>query len=46
MIGANSTIIDKISICSDVIIGAGSLVICNINIPGTYVGNPVRKVNC
>jgi len=44
-IGANSVIRDKISICDNVTIGAGSVVICEITEPGTYVGNPVRKIN-
>ncbi len=43
-IGAGSTIIDKISICDNVIIGANSVVIKDIDIPGTYVGNPVRRI--
>jgi UDP-N-acetylbacillosamine N-acetyltransferase len=43
-IGAGSVIADKISICSNVIIGAGGVVIRNITEPGTYVGNPVRKI--
>ena len=44
MLGAKSTIIDKISICSNVTIGAGTVVIRNIEEPGTYVGNPARKI--
>lgn len=44
MIGANSTIIDKISICDNVIIGAGSVVVKDITVPGTYAGNPARKI--
>ena len=43
-IGAGATVIDKISICDDVIIGANAAVINNIDSPGTYVGNPVRKI--
>ncbi len=43
-IGAGSTIIDKISICDNVIIGANSVVIKDIDMPGTYVGNPVRRI--
>lgn len=43
-IGANSTVIDKVNICSNVIIGAGSVVISDITTPGTYVGNPIRKI--
>lgn len=42
--GLRSTVIDKIEICSDVVIGAGSLVTKNILVPGTYVGAPARKV--
>ncbi|MCD4682878.1 MAG: acetyltransferase [Bacteroidales bacterium] len=43
-IGAGATIIDKLSVCDDVIIGANSVVIKNIDEPGTYVGNPARRV--
>ena len=43
-IGAGSTVIDKISICDNVIIGANSVVIKEIDMPGTYVGNPVRRI--
>jgi sugar O-acyltransferase (sialic acid O-acetyltransferase NeuD family) len=43
-LGANSTVIDKVNICSHVIIGAGSVVISDITEPGTYVGNPTRKI--
>jgi len=43
-IGAGATVIDKIKICNNVIIGANSLVVNDIVEPGTYVGNPVRKI--
>lgn len=43
-IGAGAVIIDKIKICSDVIVGANSVVVEDIKKPGTYVGNPVRKI--
>jgi sugar O-acyltransferase (sialic acid O-acetyltransferase NeuD family) len=43
-LGANSCIKEKISICSDVIIGAGGVVIRDITNPGVYAGNPVRKL--
>ena len=43
-IGANATIIDNLTITSNVIIGAGSVVIKNILNPGTYAGNPLRKI--
>lgn len=43
-IGSNAVIREKITICSDVIIGAGSVVVKDITEPGTYVGNPVKKI--
>ena len=42
--GLRSTIIDKLEICDNVSVGAGSLVTKNIAIPGMYVGSPARKV--
>ena len=39
-----STVIDKIEICNDVVIGAASFVTKPIVIPGTYVGTPARRV--
>ncbi len=41
-IGSNATIL-PVSICNDVVIGAGAVVTKNINEPGIYVGNPARK---
>jgi acetyltransferase-like isoleucine patch superfamily enzyme len=40
-IGSNATIL-PVSICDNVIIGAGSVVTKDIATPGFYVGNPVR----
>ena len=38
--------LDKnITICDNVIIGMNSNVIKNINEPGIYVGNPLKKLN-
>jgi len=34
-----------VSICDDVVIGAGAVVTKDITEPGTYVGNPTRKLN-
>lgn len=42
--GAGSTIKDKISVCNDVVIGAGSVVVRDIEIPGVYVGVPVKRI--
>lgn len=42
-IGSNSTIL-PVTICDDVVIGAGSVVTKDITEPGTYAGNPARKL--
>ena len=46
MCGIGSILINKIKICSDVILGAGSIVTKNISKPGTYitVENKLRKL--
>ena len=43
LIGSNSTIL-PVKITDNVIIGAGSVVVKNIEEPGTYAGNPAIKV--
>ena len=43
-IGSNATIL-PVSICDDVVIGAGAVVTKNITKPGTYAGNPARKLS-
>ena len=45
LIGSNATIM-PVSICDNVVIGAGSVVIRDINEPGTYAGNPAQKIRC
>jgi acetyltransferase-like isoleucine patch superfamily enzyme len=42
-IGSNATIL-PVKICDDVVIGAGSVVTKDIAQPGTYAGNPARKL--
>jgi UDP-3-O-[3-hydroxymyristoyl] glucosamine N-acyltransferase len=44
LFGLRSTVIDKIEICDDVVVGAASFVTKPISVPGTYVGTPARKV--
>jgi sugar O-acyltransferase (sialic acid O-acetyltransferase NeuD family) len=43
--GSNASTIEKITIASDVVIGAGACVIRDIINNGTYVGIPAKKVN-
>ena len=40
-IGSGSTIL-PISICDNVVIGAGAVVTKNITVPGVYIGNPAK----
>ncbi|ANV97913.1 UDP-3-O-(3-hydroxymyristoyl)glucosamine N-acyltransferase [Helicobacter enhydrae] len=42
-IGSNATIL-PISICDDVVIGAGSVVTRDITTSGIYAGNPARQI--
>lgn len=44
MIGSRAVLIQGVKIGNDVIVGAGSVVIGNIERKGTYVGNPVHKI--
>lgn len=43
-VGTNSCIREKINICNDTTIGLSSGVVKDINIGGTYVGSPVKKI--
>jgi sugar O-acyltransferase (sialic acid O-acetyltransferase NeuD family) len=43
-IGSQSVVANCVKICSNCVIGAGTVVYKDINEPGTYVGNPVRKI--
>ncbi len=42
-IGTNATIL-PVTICDNVVIGAGAVVTKNIDQPGIYAGNPARKI--
>lgn len=42
-IGSNATIL-PVTICDNVVVGAGSVVTKSINKPGVYAGNPARKL--
>lgn len=43
-LATGSIILGAIDVCDDVIIGANSLVIKNIEEKGSYVGNPARRI--
>ena len=43
-VGSGSAIKEGIAICSNTLIGMGSVVVKNIDQPGTYVGNPAKKI--
>lgn len=43
-IGAGAVVKDQLSICADVTIGAGAVVVKDITEPGTYIGNPLKKL--
>jgi acetyltransferase-like isoleucine patch superfamily enzyme len=42
-IGSGTAIL-PVEICDDVVIGAGAVVTRDITVPGTYAGNPARKL--
>lgn len=42
-IGSNATIL-PVTICDNVVIGAGAVVTKDISVPGVYVGNPAKKL--
>lgn len=42
--GANASIREKLTVCSDVTVGMGAVVVKDITEPGVYVGNPLRKL--
>ncbi|WP_167619060.1 acetyltransferase [Maribellus sediminis] len=43
-IGSNTVVANNITVCDNVIVAAGSQVLKSITKPGTYIGNPLRKI--
>ena len=44
MVGTGANVIQSISICAGCLIGAGSTVVKDITVPGTYAGNPAKRI--
>lgn len=44
LVGVGSSIRPGISVCDDVVLGAGSVVVRDIEEPGTFAGNPARRL--
>lgn len=44
LIGANVSVRNLLSICDDVTVGCGAVVVKDIVEPGVYVGNPARRL--
>ena len=42
-IGSNASIL-PVTVCDDTVIGAGAVVTKDITEPGTYIGNPAKKI--
>jgi sugar O-acyltransferase (sialic acid O-acetyltransferase NeuD family) len=43
LIGANSVVRPNISIANEVVLGAGSVLVTDINKPGTWLGQPAKR---
>lgn len=44
LIGANASIRNLLTVCDDVTVGCGAVVVKHIVEPGVYVGNPARRL--
>jgi UDP-perosamine 4-acetyltransferase len=44
LIGAGAIVREGVTICDKVVVGLGAIVTNDINEPGTYVGNPAKRV--
>lgn len=44
-IGSGVVVVNGISIINECLVGAGSLVSRNIEMPGTYIGTPIRRIS-
>lgn len=44
-VGIGAAVSNNVPICSDCMIGAGAAVVNDIDVPGTYVGVPARRIS-
>ncbi|MDN3555245.1 NeuD/PglB/VioB family sugar acetyltransferase [Halomonas maura] len=44
MIGTGASLVHAVRVCADCLIGAGATVVRDIDMPGTYVGTPARRI--
>jgi sugar O-acyltransferase (sialic acid O-acetyltransferase NeuD family) len=43
-IGSRTVLANNIEIADDIVVSAGSVVLRSLDTPGTYIGNPLRKI--
>jgi carbonic anhydrase/acetyltransferase-like protein (isoleucine patch superfamily) len=44
-LGSNAVLRNGVSVCADAVIGAGTVVVRSLEVPGTYVGVPGRLLS-
>lgn len=44
LVGVGASVRPSVRICEDAVIGAGSVVVRDLNEPGTFIGNPARRL--
>ena len=42
-LGTGTNVLERLTISSDIVVGAGATVVRDLRVPGTYVGTPARK---
>ena len=43
-LGIGATTLDNVTICGGTVVGAGATVVCDLELPGCYVGTPARAL--
>jgi len=44
LIGSGTTMANNVDVCDNCLISSGSVILRSISSPGTYIGNPLRKI--